>query len=150
MNITEITRYVADDKSEFDNRAAADKYCEQADLVARLMSELLPKPEGCDFSNGHGYIQHDAELLKAVWNGLLDYAAQFLMPHAWLAESQDLAADASWVGRLIGEWGHKALGDAWYRMQCIDRRTAKEYGQPYFALHPNEAKGGCLNPSPAH
>lgn len=145
MTFDAITRYQAEDGSVFTTEDAAYRYVTTASQIARLLDSLPARPDtGTDFENGGGYIQHTRESLRPVWNGLLELA-NVLFPHQWFDQSKDFGADASWAARLIGDLDNKQLQHAWWRMSCVDRNTFREYGQPYFALHPAQVEGGQIN-----
>lgn len=144
MTITAITKYRAEDGTEFTSQEKALAYAEQAERILRLMSRLAPRPEPFP---SNGYLQHDGVTAKEVWNSLLDIAAEISGPHHFYDQSRDMVADSSWAGRILGEFDHKVLwSKGWFRMQCIDRKTFREYQQPYFATHPEEGGTICLNP----
>ncbi len=141
----EIIKYVADDGLEFDDRAKCESYEAICARVQSLMSRLPAKPElpGCGFENGGGYVQHDPEVARAVRRGLLEIANE-IMPHHWFTQSiEDETVHPSWPGRMIGEMSERCLSSAWQRFMCMTP-DFREYGQPYFASHPQEAKDICL------
>lgn len=142
----EIIKYVAKNGIEFTEKQKCIDYELLIDRVDKIM-ERLPKPpenDGCNFANGHGYIQHDRELLKSVWNDLLDEFATRI-DHKWIEESKDFKADASWVARLVGDYDIKPYWQAWSRMSNIHRPTLREFGQPYFANNPDKAEQFDIN-----
>lgn len=141
-----INVFVADDGSRFGDEARCVAYESQCAECAAIMARLkpLPKDDGCRFANGGGYIQHDAATLKSVrdYLSLLFERTYGPMPtpeNNWYAQTREKDADSSWVGRLIGDSGHRAFHDAWYRIQCCDGQ-AREWGQPYYASHPDKGK----------
>lgn len=139
-----VTKYVSEDNREFLNAQECHNYEELCECVDKVMAQLIPKPEGTSFSNGDGYIQQDPAVLKSVKRDLLTLANE-IMPHEWFQQSiSDETIHPSWAGRLIGEMNERCLNSAWYRIMCIGPEC-REYGQPYYANHPEEAKGPCLN-----
>ena len=135
-----ITKYKAKDQTEFTTKFDCLLYEELIDRVNSIMGRLpkLPEYQNCDFANGHGYIQHDKEVLTSVWNDLLD-EFKTNIKHHWLDQSKDLKVDTSWVGRLVSDYNISPYNKAWYRMICIDRATFREFGQPYYAKNPDKA-----------
>lgn len=135
-----IIKYKAKDGTEFTNEKNCIEYEQTIERVDRIMARLpkLPKDDGCSFANGHGFIQHDKDVLISVWNDLLD---EFLkkIDHQWLSES-NMKAHPNYVGRLVDDYGIRPYSSSWYRMQCIDINTCKEYGQPFYATHPDRAE----------
>lgn len=141
----EVTKYLADDGLEFNDRAQCERYEAMCANVAALMSKLPAKPDlpGCSFENGGGYVQHDPAAARAVRSGLLRIANE-IMPHKWFDQSiADETVHPSWAGRMIDEMDQRCLSRAWHRFMCMSA-DFREYGQPYFASHPEEAKDVCL------
>ena len=63
--------------------------------------------------------------------------------HKWIQQSiDDDTIHPSYVGRIVD--GNAPFSKAWYRFMCIDK-DYREWGQGYFALHPNEGKQVKLN-----
>jgi len=134
-----ITKYIAYDKSEFTDEAACLEYERKCRIADDIISGLRTRPEGCDFSNGTGYIQHDPETFKTVRRELVEQA-NTEYPHKWLqAELDGQEVHPSWAARIIGECCTDRLYKAWYRILCTDSKF-REWGQPYYAEHPEEAK----------
>jgi len=136
MNITEVSRYITPDGSEFLTKAKAEKYVAEVARLEAIMAPLAPR--AVDFPH-NGYLQHDLAELAAVWNDLLSLSQDVVGKHEWFEQSRDLKADPSWVSRLVNEYGHDALWRlGWFRMSCIDRKTGREYSRPYYSNHPEE------------
>lgn len=141
-----ITKYEAADGSEFETEsrcAAYESLCaEVADVVAALPA--LPKDDGCKFANGGGYVQHNPDTFRAVRTKLLQIA-QRECPHRWITESLEKGDEihASWAGRIISE-SSTPLWRAWNRIYCTDKQF-REWGQPYYAEHPEAAEQFCVN-----
>jgi hypothetical protein len=141
-----ITKFVSDDGLEFTDEGKCVSYEALCKEVSEVMSKLSPRPilPGCGFENGDGYIQHDPEAALAAKVAILKIA-NGIFPHKWFDQSMaDDRVDPSWAGRLIGDFWQKCLYQAWQRFQCMDKQF-REYGQPYFALHPEQAKNVRLN-----
>lgn len=141
-----ITKFKADDGTEFYDKGeclAHESLCAQ---VASVMAELpaLPKDDGCKFSNGHGYIQHDPLVFWVAREKLLRLAAP-ICKHKWIddAIARPTEIHPSWPHRIISECS-APLSRAWYRFMCVDS-LLREWGQPYFANNPTEAEQVCLN-----
>lgn len=141
-----ITKYVADDGNEFASEADCRQYEAMCEQVQRAIGRLARKPDltGREFENGGGYLQHDPNTVTEVRAELLR-VANAAMPHRWFEQSlADPTANPSWVGHLIGKMGYLCLWKAWDRISCT-RSDGREYGHPYFAAHPDEAKNVCFN-----
>jgi hypothetical protein len=141
-----ITKYLSDDGMEFCDEQKCIGYEALCKEVAEIMATLVPKPKlpGCGFENGDGYLQHDPAKARDARMALLKIA-NTIMPHKWFEQSMaDETADASWASRLIDEMTEKCLRSAWYRFACMTA-DYREYGQPYYANNPSQAKDVCLN-----
>lgn len=139
-----VTKYKAEDGTEFGDPKKCADYEASCMRIADIMSQLHPKPDTCDFSNGSGFIQHNPEAVRAVTIALCQEAQRFT-DHKWLQETIDNPeVHPSWVGRLIGEYDHSAINSAWYRISCIDKQ-GREWGQPYYREHSKKAEQVCLN-----
>lgn len=137
-----IAKYVADDGSEFTSERKCREYEAHCKRVAQILKPLGPLPNlpACGFANGDGYIQHDEQTFMKARVELLEQAKKFTT-HKWIQESIDKGMDAhsSYAARIIQECTTTALDRAWCRIQCVDRQF-REWGQPYYAEHPEKAK----------
>ena len=142
----EITKYQAYNGREFsdpDKCAVYENNCRCADFI---ISQLHPNPDGSDFFNGGGYLQHDPAKVAMVRSELLALAAKET-DHKWITKSiNDSTVDPSWAGGIISECCTENLYRAWIRISCIDA-ASREWGQPYYRQHPEEAQQVCLNQS---
>lgn len=141
----QITKYRADDGTEFHEKEKCVEYESLCDEILILMSRLPDIPDSCDFQNGNGHILHDEVIFMEVRKTILEISQRFC-DHKWLQESIDggLKIDPSWAGRMISECCPKPIYQAWHRISCTTN-DFREFGQPYFRTNPNEAKGECLN-----
>lgn len=133
-----ITKFRAYNGAEFNAEEKCRIYesnCRKADAI---VSKLPERPDDLDFSNGHGFIQHDPEIFKKVRRKLLEQANDEC-EHKWFTQSiEDESCHPSWAHRIISEACTKNLNDAWYRILCTDFEF-REWGQPYYAANPNQA-----------
>lgn len=144
----QVTKYIANDGTQFDDFASAMERDSLITQVAEIMAPLPERPEGdgCSFSNGGGYLQHDKETALQVRKQLLKLIAT-QVNHKWIQQTIDnVDTDPSFVGRLVGETGFKALWQAWARFECMDKDW-REYGQLYYVRNPHEAEQKQLNPA---
>lgn len=140
-----IEKYKAIDGTEFNNENECLDYENLIKKVDNIMAELppLPKDDGCRFSNGEGFVQHNKTILRKVQINLLKLAQKHI-DHKWLQQTiDDENVHPSYVGRLIDDYNIRPLNKAWHRFMCIDK-LGREWGQPYFALNPNEGKQVCV------
>lgn len=140
-----ITKFKAVDGKEFNSENECLDYENLIKKVNNIMKALppLPKDEGCRFSNGEGFVQHDKTILRKVQINLLEEMKKHI-DHKWIQETIDNEnVHPSYVGRLIDDYGISPLNKAWYRFMCIDK-LGREWGQPYFATNPDKAKQVCV------
>lgn len=146
FTMKQITKYQAFDGKEFTSEVECENYEDFSNRVKEAMIGWPeePKNDGCSFANGGGYIQIPKEILRCVRIRLLDLISE-KCDHPWVKETYDESKHASWVGGLIGEMPYPELQKAWGRLCNIDTE-GREWGQGYYAAHPNEGKQICLNP----
>jgi len=140
-----ITKYEAFDGSEFISEAKCAEHESSCNEIDLIMSALPKKPDSCDFSNGSGYLQHEEDITLNVRNKFLEFAKRYTT-HKWIQESIDkgFEIDPSWAGRMISECAPSYISRQWYRFQCMDKQL-REWGQPYYASHPEAATQTQLN-----
>jgi hypothetical protein len=107
--------------------------------IANVMSQIPDKPNTTNFENGGGYIQHNKKALEKVKLELLEICRYFI-DHSWIEETIVNNLDA----RLLSDSMYPSLDRAWYRLCCVDFSNYREYGQQFFALHPEKAKQKCV------
>lgn len=135
-----VTKYEAEDGKVFDSEFDCVAYEKRSARIAEVVSKLqpIPKNDGCEFTNGGGYVQQLPAVVVSVRVALLKIA-QEASTHKWLQESiDDISADPSWAARIISECDSTPLHKAWLRIMCIDKQF-REWGQPFYALHPEQA-----------
>lgn len=141
-----ITKFKAIDGTEFKKESDCLKYELLIKRVDDIMALLPPKPndDGCKFSNGSGYLQHEKTVLRNAQLQLLEICKEYI-DHKWIQQTiDDENVHCSYVGRLLSDYNIKPLNNAWHRFSCIDKQQ-REWGQPYFALNPNEGEQVELN-----
>lgn len=139
-------KYKAIDGIEFNKEVECLDYEALIYRVQDIMSQLpvMPEQDNCNFSNGHGFIQHDKKLLRLVQLNLLEEIKRKIN-HPWIQQTiDDEKIHHSYVGRLLGDYNINPLSKAWYRFSCIDD-LGREWGQPYFANNPDKGEHLCLN-----
>lgn len=127
----EITKYVADDGTEFSTWQDCSAHESLCIEIANIMSVL-------DWAKleSEEYIQHDENIFLGVRRQLLYVAKRFTtMP--WIQESiDDPTVHPSWAGRIIDDL-NKPLNHAWFRIMCVDSQH-REWQQPYYASNTPE------------
>jgi hypothetical protein len=137
-----VTRFESNDGHIWDSEEKAIARDKMIEDVKKAMRFLPEPPSECDFANGGGYIDHTASAVFATKSELIELSRPFL--GEWMErQTQPLTEiHASWFGRLL-DGGHEPLERAWSRMMCITP-NGREFGQPYYAEHPDEAKQVCI------
>lgn len=137
-----IIKYAAHDGSEFFSKKDCARYEDLCDEINKIIGVLQPLPEdkNCEFVNGAGYIQHNAQTFRKVHINLLKIAYR-LTTHNIIKtalENPD-SVHSTWISRIISDSGvPKILNIAYSRIMSTDQYF-REWGQPYFATHPDEA-----------
>jgi len=135
-----VTRFQSDDGILFDDEHKCRKH---QNLIGKINVIMMQLPDG---KPGDGkFAQHDKAVLRAVkeaiWELILsEYGNSF---PAWKGYTSDGIGMFSIVGRVLGESNcplNKALNKAWGTLLCYDFDNGKQYSQPYFVLHQDEAR----------
>ena len=140
-----ITKYKAFDGKEFTDVEHCTEHeanCAEATRIMRLLPE---RPDSCNFTNGSGFLRHDKKIFLAARKNFCEFAKRYT-DHKWLQDTIDrgLEVDASWAGRIIGETAPSSIAKHWHRFMCTDAEL-REWGQAYYAIHPEKAKQKQLN-----
>lgn len=140
--MTTIIRFQTRDLREFDEAAPARAHEKLLDAIDALTLRLPPLPvdDGKSFANGTGFLQHAPHRVRevkegiiALWGGDADIQR----------EAVHLPPFSSALCGLLSD-SNSPLYPLWWRLGCIDRQW-REWGQPYFALHPLKGKHIRLN-----
>ena len=137
-----VVKYSAEDRTLFDTQAKAeahDQLCSSVDAAMRPLGE--PPERDAEFRNVGGYVQHD-QATRDICKGNLVKIAQEI--HEWFRKypAHEIHLQ-SFGGRLLCEAGPAPLWRAWCRLTNIDDQ-GREWGQAYFAMHPEMAKNVVL------
>lgn len=118
-----ITKFKAIDGTEFTKENECLKYELLIKRVNEIMALLPPTPndDGCNYSNGSGYLQHEKQIFRNAQIKLLEICKEYI-DHKWIQETiDDENLHSSYVGRLLSDYAIKPLNNAWYRFSCIDK-----------------------------
>src|ERR1017187_2240412 len=126
----EIVMFECADGERFTTKALATKHEVTVKIVSELKAMLLPiKLDTIDFTNGSGFIQltsrQIAEFKVELTKALKKYHG------AAIVESTSL-------GRMLNDTNSPF--DTVYRLTYQIDSMNRLWGQPYYALHPNEGK----------
>jgi hypothetical protein len=140
-----ITKYKAFDGIEFVSSNECVRHENNCKEAIEIMKPLGYLNDSCDFRNGFGFLQHDKNVIELSRINFCEFLKRYIS-HKWLQETIDkgIEVDASWVGRLLSESVPSSIYKHWYRFMCIDKEY-REWGQPYYALHPTEGNDIRLN-----
>jgi hypothetical protein len=146
--VIETTIYKANDGSIWDRREQAER---RDTLLGDIATALLPlgeRPDDGDFANGEGYVQHEPLSVRVTKKALLHLAMLNIRgyDHIWLADPDSIHASGI-AGRIIDDC-NEPLARAWFRLMCIDGES-REWGQPYYALHPEQGTHFVVHPTRA-
>jgi len=144
-----VTRYKANDGSEWQSEDDCKSRDSMIAEVALAMSTLKATPTDC---NWKGYVQQDANTVKRCKETLFAIANREGVLKWWIDRQKqehgktdaDLICNthASWFGRML-DGGHDPLGRAYSRLCAIDA-DSREWNQPYYAMNPGEGEMVCV------
>ncbi len=141
-----ITVYKSIDGSRRDTPEQALERDVLCALIAAAMIPLGKIPSGTNFGNGEGYIRHSDVIVEQVKVSLIGLSRPLLEEWMSTQKKQNLMdRHPSWFVRMLDDRA-EPLERAWTRLWCIDNQF-REWGQPYYANHPNEAKQFLLEKS---
>jgi hypothetical protein len=136
-----MVKYRAKDGTLCDSEAEADDLDRTLAAIDAAMSRLAPRSDGMAFTDGRGYVQHDPADVKRAREAIFRAAAK---EQAWYFAKHPEADTAETahplrhiLGRILDDSG-SLFYRPWMRLACIDD-AGREWGQPYFALHPDKA-----------
>lgn len=131
-----ITKFVAEDGTEFKTESACKKHetlLVKVEKVNRLLRRA--KDSSCEFSNGGGYIQHTSEEVTNFKSKLVKLCKVY-SKHEVFRQSLEFIHPGGLGGRILEG---SPIYSIWMRLYCVDSQN-REWGQPYYALHPTEGK----------
>ena len=136
----EVKRYQAEDGRIFDNAEDAVKHDAKCATVKELAKLLKPIPEndGCAFANGSGFVRQDPLKVQEYKRQIMLLGKDLHCNMEKRAANPIEVHPQSIVGRILSDCDNVLYG-AWRRVMCMDDQF-REWGQPYFALHPEEGK----------
>lgn len=148
-----ITKYQANDGSEWKTKEDAEKRDILIVEVEAAMSPLQPNPGTIEFANGHGFVRQDVVAVANVRKNLYAIARRDGVLKWWIDQQKAqhgqtdeglMAVHPSWFSRML-DGAHRPLDRAYSRLCCIDDQY-REWGQPYFASHPDKGEQVPLTP----
>lgn len=135
-----VQMYQLDDGSLFKSLRSARARDKEMKAVQKLMKLLGGhiREEGCSFSNGEGYYEIDPKRVVDYDLGFVNLVEIYLPKLADQFHEKKIPISAlnPYVGRYLSDSDTPLYGLVSLRM-CIDKYN-RRWGQPYFALNPNE------------
>ena len=136
-----IEKFVASDGSEYLTEQEAihrERLLDELNFIESLLPE---HPHTTEFSNGGGYIQHDPKrvtqakmmlykLACTKMSVLTNYKLETYAFSRYLSDNTSMGVFYSLYSRLV---------------YCMNTDLWREYGQGYYATHPDEADQVCIN-----
>lgn len=145
-----ITRYEADDGSVWKTEDEAIFRDTLSKKVKDAMAPLGSRPDlpHCEFSNGGGYFHHHPSEVSEVKRSLLALVREYGWEWEGLKNATCPPEDVSpdWFARILDGERQGPLNRAYCRLMCLDA-DGREWGQPYYAMHPDEGTQLCLGKS---
>lgn len=131
-----ITIYQCEDGTRFDKENEALEYESHAARAKEIESLLVSIGREL---NGNEYIQQDPNMVRRAKYDFLTLVAERIPIWKDLAiECRDGIRHIAHIGRVIDDYGIKWMRHLYFRFACIDE-NGREYQQPYYANHPEEA-----------
>ncbi len=126
-----ITKYKADDGTEWTEEAQAMRRDELVAKVAAVMEPLGTVPKRV--SDGEGWLQHDPAIVIAAKQGILDLCKpDFANSFPQFNEPAAKVHPLSIIGRILDDCPDDPRSRAWNRFCRIDPE-GREHQQPFFA-----------------
>lgn len=134
MRSTTIECYYADDGTRFFDHGQCERYEAELRSVAHIK---IPESK---LSHGT-YKQHDRYTLLAIKRALWPFVLQKCGDQfpQWREWNPDEVHPMSIVGRVLDDYGGP-IANKWAKLARFNFDLGREYDQPYFANHPDEAK----------
>lgn len=130
-----IQKYRAFDGKIFDSIEDCKKYEDIAIEVKNFLASIEDSEkynEGCNFSNGNGFIQHPQGTYKIIENKLVE------LSNKYFKQDKPFTQFNYYLGRIIDDSNMKCLNKLSYKLMCTDSQE-REFGQPYYTSHPEQA-----------
>lgn len=132
-----ITMYQCDDGSTFNNKEEAEKYDMLCEECAKIENMLVSIGRELHYDE---YIQQDASTVRSAFTKFMEVVAREIPTYANVAlQCASLTCHISYIGRVIDDFGIKCFRRLYYRFYCIDFNNGREFQQPYFMNHQEEA-----------
>lgn len=132
-----ITIYQTEDGCRFDKKEDAIKYEELCDKCKNIESNLVNIGRELQYNE---YIQQDVTIVKKSMDYFMDVVADAIPEYAaWTIQVKNGGRHISHIERVISDYNIKCLNNLYFRFKCISLENGKEFQQPYFVKHQDEA-----------
>lgn len=132
-----IIVYQTDDGCRFDKFEAAIKYeklCKKCDEINNQFINI-----GRDL-NYNEYIQQDIHKVNDLFKEFMNIVSEAIPSCSKMAqECSEGIRHKSHIYRIISDYNIKCLNTLMCRFECISFENGKEFQQPYFVTHQEEA-----------
>lgn len=133
----EITIYQTEDGCRFDKKEDAIKYEELCDKCKNIESNLVSIGRELQYNE---YIQQDVTVVKNALYCFMGVVADAIPEYAaWAIQVKNRGRHISHIGRVLIDYNIKCLNNLYFRFICISLENGKEFQQPYFVNHQEEA-----------
>ena len=128
--------YEAADGRRFTTATACEDYESLLHLVWSVMCNL---PRAINLAHEE-YAQHNPHQLRLVKRALFAIVVEQLggMYPAWETWDAD-EVNPSHIASQVKAGSNGPLGEAWSRLESYDFSTGRQYKQPFYVYHPNDA-----------
>lgn len=132
-----ITIYQANDGSRFDEKNEAIKYEELCDKCDEINSRIPTISRNLEYNE---YIQQNTKVVKQAFCDFMDVIAEAIPDwKEWAIQTKNGERHISHIGRVLSDYNIKCLHTLYFRFECISFDNGREYQQPYFVKHQDEA-----------
>lgn len=133
----EITIYQTKDGCRFDKKEEAANYETLCNKCNKIDSMLTNIGRGLEYNE---YIQQKTRVVKQAFSDFLDIVAEAIPEYAiWSEQTKNGERHISHIGRVISNYNIRCLEKLYFRFSCISFDNGREFQQPYFVTHQNEA-----------
>lgn len=137
ITIKTIQQFTCSDGAKFLDKDEAEKHEAEYQLVKPILDRF---PKGPNLERGT-YRQHNIETLRQLKRDLFKLVLGKVGDDfpKWKGVNPDDVRPDSVVGRVMSDYGGP-IASAWCNLGVFNFTLGREYDQPYFANHPEEAK----------
>lgn len=136
--IKKIEIYECGDGTRFDDEERAQRY-EDTRVELRAVERKYLGPRAEEVKRGKGTQEHPIENVIAYRKEICRIAGEYIPSSKWVFDGcGDGTRHISHANRVVSDCDVKMLDVAFFRLNCINLSSGREYEQPYYALHPEE------------